>query len=93
MNNIDRTIQFLTKGCTCKKGCNTNRCRCKKKNEKCGPGCKCQHCENLATRAGNTSSSVAPMVANAVESDTEEMNDSEQDSEDSDDEIESEIIT
>ncbi len=24
MNNIDRIIQFLTKGCTCKKGCNTD---------------------------------------------------------------------
>jgi len=41
------TIKFLTKGCSCKKGCATNTCGCKKKNNHCGPGCECRGCTNV----------------------------------------------
>ena len=39
---IQGTIDFLVKGCTCKKGCKNNRCKCHKRGDYCGPGCECQ---------------------------------------------------
>ena len=47
MEKIKGTIHFLTKGCSCKKGCKTNNCGCKRKSSHCGPGCVCQGCMNL----------------------------------------------
>ena len=41
------TIDFLLKGCNCKKGCKNNMCGCRKKGKFCGPGCLCQGCTNL----------------------------------------------
>jgi len=40
-------VALIQKGCGCKTGCQTNRCKCKKSNHACGPGCKCQSCTNL----------------------------------------------
>ncbi len=34
---VQDTIGFLTKGCSCKKGCKTKQCRCRKKGRHCGP--------------------------------------------------------
>ena len=47
-SKIRGTIKFLTKGCSCKKGCVTNSCGCRKKSNHCGPGCECQGCTNLS---------------------------------------------
>ena len=44
---IKHTTDFLTKGCSCKTGCKSNRCGCRKKSSYCGPGCECQGCVNL----------------------------------------------
>ena len=44
---ITTTIQLLTRGCHCKKGCKSNACGCRKKFEHCGPGCECHCCTNL----------------------------------------------
>ena len=41
------TIEFLTKGCSCKKGCKTKQCGCRKTGRHCGPGCDCHGCTNL----------------------------------------------
>lgn len=49
IERVTDTINFLTKGCSCKKGCQTNQCGCRKKNNTCGPGCQCQGCKNVAT--------------------------------------------
>ena len=43
---IKNNIEFLTKGCSCLKGCKTLRCGCKKRQKICGPGCLCQGCKN-----------------------------------------------
>ena len=43
---IKNNIEFLTKGCSCLKGCKTLRCGCKKQQKICGPGCLCQGCKN-----------------------------------------------
>ena len=54
---VKGTIQFLTKGCTCKHGCKTRRCSCKKKSKHCGPGCECQGCVNLDVKTRHSSPS------------------------------------
>jgi len=47
---IKRNIEFLTKGCSCKKGCKTFSCSCKKRSTNCGPGCLCQGCANVSVQ-------------------------------------------
>ena len=44
-DQVRSTIDFLTKGCHCKKGCQTTRCSCFKRGSTCGPGCQCQNCK------------------------------------------------
>ncbi|XP_052059747.1 uncharacterized protein LOC127700352 [Mytilus californianus] len=49
---VEKTVEWYTKGCGCKTGCKTNRCKCKKaQNDNCdgfcGPGCKCVNCFNV----------------------------------------------
>ena len=46
---IKHNIDFLTKGCSCKKGCKTFNCGCRKRSRNCGPGCLCQGCTNFNT--------------------------------------------
>ena len=36
----------MLRGCSCKTGCKTRRCSCRKAERKCGPGCGCCNCEN-----------------------------------------------
>ena len=43
---IRKRVSFLTKGCGCKTGCSTKKCKCLKNDMPCGPGCSCQTCEN-----------------------------------------------
>ena len=40
-------VTLLQKGCGCKTGCQTNRCKCRRDKHDCGPGCKCQGCTNV----------------------------------------------
>ena len=44
---VKNIISFLTKSCSCRKGCTSNICGCKKKLSYCGPGCECRGCSNL----------------------------------------------
>jgi len=39
-------IEILLKGCSYKSGCNTMKYGCRRKQQKCGPGCLCQSCMN-----------------------------------------------
>ena len=45
--NIKETLDFLSKGCTCKTGCKTKRCSCKKNERQCGASCECHSCTNV----------------------------------------------
>ena len=45
--NIQGTIDFLLKGCSCKKGCKSCLCGCRKRKSYCDPGCLCQGCTNV----------------------------------------------
>ena len=87
---IENTITFLIKGCSCKRGCLSLRCGCKKKGSHCGPGCQCQSCKNLPL-----SDSGEPLRTTDSESDDEEeeSNDDESssDSEESEN-IQTEVI-
>ena len=44
---VRNNIKFLTKGCSCTKGCKSLRCGCRKRQSNCGPGCLCQGCNNI----------------------------------------------
>ena len=46
-DKVQQSIDFLIKGCSCKKGCRTANCGCRKKARYCGPACLCQGCVNL----------------------------------------------
>lgn len=48
LESVRYRVALLTKGCGCKKGCQTSRCSCVKHN-KCGPGCTCINCCNSPT--------------------------------------------
>ena len=46
MKKVEVKMVSPTKGCGCKTGCTTNRCRCKKEGLVCDPTCTCSNCEN-----------------------------------------------
>ena len=55
ITKVKERMQYTFTGCKCKTGCATRRCSCKKRERKCGPGCKCLACTNTnATTAANT---------------------------------------
>lgn len=47
VTQIRERVSLIRKGCGCKTGCQTSRCKCKKGSHYCGLGCKCQGCMNL----------------------------------------------
>ena len=53
LQKIQTTIDFLLKGCGCKKGCKTKSCGCRKRQTLCGPGCECRGCTNVPTKQCN----------------------------------------
>ena len=53
LSTVRTRVALLQKGCGCKTGCRTGRCKCKKSNNHCGPGCKCQGCLNLPATSNN----------------------------------------
>ena len=46
IQKIKQKVRLLMNGCSCKSGCRTGRCGCKKRGAVCGAGCCCAHCEN-----------------------------------------------
>ena len=51
LSKIKEQVALIRKGCSCKTGCSSARCKCKKCNSHCGPGCKCTGCTNLPVEA------------------------------------------
>ena len=47
ITQVRTTVALIKKGCGCKTGCLTARCKCKRGGNHCGPGCKCLRCCNL----------------------------------------------
>ena len=49
------TVEFLTKGCTCKKSqCKSNQCKCRREKRERGPGCKSRECSNCRSDSAET---------------------------------------
>ena len=82
---VQETIDFLMKGCSCKKGCKIKHCSCRKNGRQCGPGCQCQGCTNLPTSTDTSDSSAPSTPVQQEESSENEEYDTESNySEDSD---------
>ena len=45
--SVTQSLNQIMNGCKCKTGCSTARCRCKKANTFCSPGCYCINCCNM----------------------------------------------
>ena len=61
-------IQFVLKECKCKTGCTSKRCKCKKSECMCGPGCQCLNCLNTSTHEENKDlDEEHPMVVDSQE--------------------------
>ena len=46
LQQVQKTVDYLTQGCKCKTGCESKRCICKKVSLHCGPSCQCVNCKN-----------------------------------------------
>ena len=53
ISEVRTRVALIKKGCGCKTGCMTNRCKCKKSGYFCRPGCACLSCCNLPTQAAS----------------------------------------
>lgn len=78
VEKVKSTIQFLTKGCSCKKGCASNNCGCRIKSKHCGPGCECQGCVNLLIEEATTNSSADEISDDETPEESERNNSSEE---------------
>ena len=92
MSKIRGTINFLTKGCSCKKGCATNNCGCRKKSNHCGPGCECRGCINLPLPQDPATTQDTSDDEDNSTDDNDSITDSENNSEECED-LETEVIT
>ena len=79
---IQSNLDFLTKGCTCKTGCATKRCSCKKNGRSCGAGCECRGCKNLTLEKENDEYIEQEEDDEQEENDEQEGNDYEQEEDD-----------
>ena len=88
LEKAKKRLDFVLHGCKCKTGCTTRRCKCRKEERDCGPGCQCINCHNTH----HSSSAVADIeleVQDQLESlqDDQYVDESDNDLEVSDDEL------
>ena len=50
VSKVRERAAVLFRGCSCKTGCKTRRCKCVQKSSKCSAGCKCLNCANLTLK-------------------------------------------
>lgn len=68
MRKIRSRVNIVPKGCSCKSGCTTNRCGCRKKEIPCGVGSSCKDRLNQEER---NMDSVEESDSSSGESDTD----------------------
>ena len=77
LTKIRNRVDLVLKGCSCKGGCSTNRCGCRRKGIPCGVGCGCTGCVNKEDQ--HETISIMPVDSNTDsstdESDTEQNDD------------------
>lgn len=76
---VRSTVALIKKGCGCKTGCISARCKCKKAGKYCGPGCKCIRCCNLPS---NTYTSQDPHMVTIEEDEAGESGSDTEDDQD-----------
>lgn len=47
LKDVRTRVALIKKGCGCKSGCLSGRCKSQKSDSRCGPGCTCQGCLNF----------------------------------------------
>ena len=47
IKKIRKRAEILLKGCKCKTGCKSGRCKCRREKNDCSEGCECINCENI----------------------------------------------
>ena len=72
---VRTAVAFIKKGCGCKTGCLTARCKCKKGGNHCGPGCKCLRCCNLPTNTSQDMVNIEVLVEETEECDSDSDDD------------------
>ena len=81
VKKVKATIQWYTKGCSCRSGCATQRCSCRRSaNKHCSPGCKCLNCVNLPDCQDLAASDSEPDLEESEPENTFFSTDSESDS-------------
>ena len=68
---IRTRVSLIKRGCGCKTGCMSARCKCRKAGSHCGPGCKCSTCSNLPTSNATHHSIVTEDVDCECDSDSD----------------------
>ncbi|CAC5377838.1 unnamed protein product [Mytilus coruscus] len=99
---VEQTVQWYTKGCSCKTGCTSNRCKCRKsksgsKDGFCGPGCKCTNCVNLPDKSDTSLdislSDISLDEISDVEIDDDDYVDVDDDDDDGDDPVQAHLFS
>ena len=89
---VQSSINFLVKGCSCKKSkCKTLQCSCRKGGRNCGPGCECHGCTNLPNISEEANSDTD--TGHSELEDTDATDDGSSGSEEDRGDLETEIIT
>ena len=74
MAQVRQTVALIRKGCGCKTGCKSPRCKCKRAGSYCF-GCKCIDCHNLPDNSSPDTSHTATTVQSSSESESESESD------------------
>ena len=90
---LERNIDFLLKGCGCRKGCKSKKCGCRKKDIYCGPACECQGCCNIPVQQEGEDDDNSESDSSSVTSASSASSASQSDNETSDLHVETEVIT
>ncbi len=75
---VKERVAAMLRGCSCRTGCGTLRCGCKKKGKTCGEGCECTSCSNTHIPQQNYDDSLAEvsieeMIADSAQTDVEDI--------------------
>ena len=73
---IRTRVSLIKRGCGCKTGCMSARCKCRKAGSQCGPRCKCSTGSNLPTSDATDYSIITEDVDSECDNDSDTDTDS-----------------
>ena len=86
LQQVQRTVEYLTQGCKCKTGCITRCCKCKKQTIHCGPSCHCINCNNTPSFVSQAGQELQEEIVEDVQEDYQTESEDTSDKEMSNDE-------